>query len=127
LTAPARSSKKHFIGSLRPSQRRRERDRALILPVGADSARPPGCGEIASKCTSYTRRLTEASLRAALRREIHAPQEVLEARVRAQRVERGVHFKEAHLGIMKAVGFLQPSNGLRFLAQAGVNGGENVG
>lgn len=61
-----------------------------------------------------------------LRREIHAEQEVLKARVGAQRVKRWVNLQEAHPLVVGFLGPLQPLEGLILFAQARVDQGHPI-
>src|SRR5574341_2292519 len=58
------------------------------------------------------------------RREVHSPQQVSEARIRAEAVEPGVYAEESHLLVLPLEAFFQPFKGLVFFAKPGINQGQ---
>ena len=94
--------------------------RRTDLPVGGDKysrqGDPRRRGPVAGRRTPLARQRA-----AALRRKIHAAQEVLEAGVRAQGIEGRIDFQGAQPLIAHFVGFLQPFEGLIFFTQPRVN------
>ena len=111
----ARASQREYaiVGHVPPAQE------VLKTPVGAGRGGPSWPSHYAAVPAALGKK--PPGMPGPLRREIHAAQEVLVARVGAQGIKDRFDFEEHHTAVAVLEGLLQPREGLVFFAQAEPN------